>query len=114
MPAGKSPINGQPIPMGIPFEKGNERAVNAGKRSGSRRRELRSIKDELLVLLGERVHSKDGKKMTVQTGIASAMIKRALGGDVSAFREIRDTIGQKPVERIEVQEPDFTELDAIR
>ena len=34
--------------------------------------------------------------------ITSAMIRKALAGDVKAFESIRDTVGEKPVEKQEI------------
>lgn len=52
--------------------------------------------------------------MTVQEGIAAAIVKQALDGNVRAFESIRDTIGQKPVENLTINTPDTTVMDEIR
>ena len=44
----------------------------------------------------------DGEKKTGAEAITLAMIKKASTGDVSAFLAIRDTIGEKPTEKQEV------------
>ena len=101
----KSPLNGQPLPRGTPFTKDDERAANAGRKSGQKRAELRTLKEELLMLLAEEKPGKDGKPMTVQAGITSSLVAQAVKGNVRAYEIIRDTIGQKPMEQVEVFTP---------
>lgn len=74
-----------------------EIAIKGGKASGESRRQRKTLKEELLALL------EDGN---VQESIALALVKEAVKGNNSgsvtkAFEVIRDTIGEKPVERIE-------------
>ena len=40
----------------------------------------------------------------VQTAIHLAMIKRALMGDVQAAQYIRDTVGEKPTDKVEMDQ----------
>lgn len=104
----RSPINGVPLPKGKPFEPG-ERAREIGKRGGQKtqekKKELRTLKEELLMLLAEEKPGKDGKPMTVQAGITSSLVAQAVKGNIRAYEIIRDTIGQKPMEQVEVFTP---------
>ena len=76
------------------FKKG-EKAKESGKKggvaSGEARRERKTLKEELLLLLSEG---------DTQKKVSSALIKKAQSGDVKAFIAIRDTIGEKPMEKI--------------
>ena len=111
----RSPINGQPLPEGRRFEQGEEqreRARRAGRRSGQVRRERRTLREELLALLDEEIHDKNGKAMNTQKAVTTSLIKAALNGNVKAFEVIRDSIGEKPVEKVDVQAADFSALDA--
>lgn len=72
-------------------------ATKAGKASGAARRRRRTLKDGLKALLVE----KDLNGKTVQENIELALIDAARKGDVKAFLAIRDTIGEKPAEKIE-------------
>ena len=67
------------------------RAIKAGQASGEARRKRKELKDELLLLLGNG---------DAQTRLCTALLERALKGDVRAFETVRDTIGQKPVDRV--------------
>lgn len=67
-----------------------ELAKKAGQASGRKRRERKALKEELLLLLS---------KGQMQKKISVALIGKALKGDVKAFEVIRDTIGEKPVDK---------------
>ena len=68
-------------------------AQKGGKVSVKKRAELKTIKEELLLLLAEG---------DTQKKISLALIQKALNGDIKAFEVIRDSIGQKVAERVEV------------
>lgn len=71
-------------------------ASNGGKKSGEVRRKRKALKEELLAILS----SND-----FQNKISLAIINKAVNGDVKAFEVIRDTIGEKPVEKVINIEP---------
>ena len=107
-----SPVNGQPLPRGKPFEAGDERAKNAGKRSGKKRKARKTLREDLLAVLTKlEIPQKDGRKMPVQEALSTSLIKAALNGNVRAYETIRDTIGEKPVENVVVTTGDFSALD---
>ena len=58
-------------------------------------KEQKTLKDELLLLLAEG---------DTQKKISLAVIKKALEGDLKAFEVIRDTTGQKCVEKVEISQ----------
>ena len=68
------------------------RGKKGGIASGKARRERKTLKDELLLLLEEDDNN---------TKISVALLKKALTGDIQAFTTIRDTIGEKPTDKIE-------------
>lgn len=76
-----------------------ELAQKAGKKSGEKRRERKLLKEELLLLLSEG----DNQKR-----ISIALLHKAFEGDVKAFAMIRDTIGENPAQKLEVQQNGFT------
>lgn len=110
----------------IPFsERTKEEARELGRKggiaSGEARRRKRSIKDSLDILLSQPFklkdkHGKDLKKQLEALGISSddidnqmamtyAMFMVAMGGgknSVNAFNSIRDTLGEKPKEEVEL------------
>ena len=75
-------------------------ATLGGVKSGEARRKKKLLRQELEILLD--ITDKNNK--TIQEKICFALIKKASEGDTKAFEIIRDTIGQKPIERIEKTE----------
>ena len=80
----------------IPFNERTEEEQRAiarqgGIASGKARRERKTLKEELLLLL---------EKGDTQEKISLAMIKEALDGNTKAFEVIRDTIGEKPEDKV--------------
>ena len=60
-----SPVNGQPVPQGKPFRTSDERAREAGKRSGEARREKGDLRRLCQLWMEEEVATgKDGEKIT--------------------------------------------------
>ena len=81
----------------MPFNKLTEEeqkkiAKMGGKASGEARRARKTLKETLLMML------EDGD---TQNNITLAIIDKALSGDTKAYEVIRDTIGEKPTEKIE-------------
>lgn len=73
-----------------------ENGRKGGIRSGEVRREKRRLR-ELLELALARV-SEDGT--SAAEAVTSAIIDKALSGDVRAYEVIRDTLGEKPTEQV--------------
>ena len=63
-------------------------------------------KIDLETLLSKEVVDKNGDKYDLLTAISAKQVEKASKGDTKAFEVIRDTIGQKPVERVEITEWD--------
>lgn len=73
-------------------EERRKSASRAGKASVESRRRKKTLREELLAILS------DGD---TQNRVSLALVQQALLGNVKAFETLRDTIGQKPVEKIE-------------
>lgn len=69
-----------------------ERGRRGGIASGKARNEKKTLREQLLLLLNEG---------DTQNNICLSLIEKALKGDTKAFEVIRDTIGEKPVDKIE-------------
>ena len=81
----------------IPFNKLTEEeqreiARKGGIASGESRRQRKTLKEELILLL----ETNDNNNK-----ISLALLQKALNGDIQAFTTIRDTIGEKPTDKIE-------------
>lgn len=82
-------------------------AQKGGVASGKARKEKKMIKEALLKALSSK-YTIDDIQLKGYDAIAVSMMKQALRGDVSAFREIRDTIGEKPSDKLELDSNDIT------
>lgn len=85
-------------PEDLTSEQLRERARKGGLASAKARREKKTLKMELEALL----EIMDEKGDSVQKKMSFALIKKAIKGDVRAFETIRDTIGQKPKENLNI------------
>lgn len=80
-------------------------ASKAGKASGEARRKRKALKELL----------EEALMMETKTGnnaidITNAIIKKAKKGNVKAYEVIRDTIGEKPTEKISMENPQATKV----
>ena len=67
-------------------------------------RERKTLKQELLLLLSQN---------NMQEKISLALLEKATTGDTKAYEVIRDTIGEKPKEEIEVTDMTNKKFDEI-
>ena len=72
-------------------DEARERGRKGGLASGEARRKRKTLKEELLLMLSE------GE---TQQSVTLALIEKAMSGDTKAFEVIRDTIGEKPVDKV--------------
>lgn len=86
-------------------EEVREMQSRGGKHSVETRRKKKQIKEYLEILL-ERDAGKDssGKTITTAEAMAIKAIKEAMNGDWKAWELVRDTAGQKPVEKVMVSD----------
>lgn len=73
-------------------EEQRELSRKGGIASGEARRRKKTLKEELIALLET---NNNNEKISV------AILNKALNGDIQAFTTIRDTIGEKPVDKVE-------------
>ena len=69
-----------------------EMTRKAGIASGEARRARKTLKETLLMMLEEG---------NTQNDITLALLQKALNGDTKAYEVIRDTVGEKPTDKIE-------------
>ena len=73
-------------------EEAREIGRKGGIASGKKRAERKTLREELLALLSEG---------NTQSKISLALLAKAAKGDTKAFEVIRDSIGEKPTEKVE-------------
>ncbi len=84
------------------YQLSQEEAKRGGIASGEARRRKRDIRLALEALLEKDISDKNGNVMTTTEAIALKQIEKALKGDTRAFEVVRDTAGQKPMDKVEV------------
>lgn len=106
MPKGEHP-NSKAALVKFTKETASEYGKRGNKVSTAVRRAKRTLAEELRLLLEEALTDSKGQKVTTQKAISVSMIKQAMKGNTKAYEIIRDTIGQKPVEKVEttIKEP---------
>ena len=98
-------------------EERREIAIKGGKRSGEVRRNRKRAEEILNVFLAmplkkrqnadiEEIQSFEqlkGKNITVNEAIQLRQVQKALNGDLASAQYIRDTVGDKPIEKVEMK-----------
>ncbi len=87
--------------------KSEQRAIaqKGGIASGKARAKKKSLKETLQALL-ELEYDMDGTMLKGNEATSVALIKQALNGNVKAYEVIRDTIGEKPVSGVSLENGD--------
>ena len=96
-----------------------------GKKSGEVRRKRKTIKQQLELLLSTPVSNEDLKKQIKKWGIDDddinnqmavtvSLYQQALKGNTKAIEIIRDTVGEKPVEKLEHSGNIGNSLDVLK
>lgn len=88
-----------------------EEASKGGKNSAEARRKKRDLRNALELLLENNVSvvdkaTKETITMTGTEAITRKLFEQAMKGNVKAFKTIRETVGQNPVQKIEMAQVD--------
>lgn len=83
-----------------------EEASKGGKASAEARRKKRDLRRALEMLLEKEFTDKSGNVATGAEAVTAKLFEKAMKGDTRAFELVRDTVGQKPIEQIKVQQID--------
>ena len=59
------------------------------------------------------ITGKNGETMTGAEAMAAKAFQKALKGDLRAFELVRDTSGQKPVEKVAIADVDPSVIDEV-
>ena len=79
-----------------------ENGKKGGIASGKARRQKKLLRECLEILLEKEMTDKKGETMTGAEALSAKLFKEAMKGNVKAFEVLRDTAGQKPVEKVEM------------
>jgi len=106
----------------IPFtsdqsrEEAKKNGRKGGKASGEARRRRKAFAEAFNVLLERQFQDAHGKQAQGVDAITTRVFQKALEGDMKAVQFIRDTVGEMPVQRVEVDTIDpaaRTEMDEL-
>lgn len=95
-------------------DEARENSRKGGIASGIARRQKRDLRRALEALLDKNMgRNKDGEEVSGAEALALKQFEKALKGDTRAFEVIRDTAGQKPVEKVMIAEVDQDIIDEV-
>lgn len=106
MPKGSNPNSRANLAKGINtrFRKGDTQGKKeAAAASNAKQARAKTFAEELKALLEMELTNSNGEKVTTRKAISTAIIKKAISGDRAAFAEIRDTVGERPVEQVKTE-----------
>lgn len=90
-----------------------ENGKKGGIASGEARRAKKSLREAMQILMDADLTGKNGKTMTGTEAMAAKAFQAALKGDWKAWELVRDTAGQKPVEKVMVAEVEQSVIDEV-
>ena len=95
-------------------EEQRELARRGGIASGKARKKKKLLKDCLEALM-ERDAGRDssGNSITTVEAMSIAAVKGAMNGDWKAWELVRDTLGQKPVDKVMISEVDQETIEEV-
>lgn len=93
-------------------EKAVENGAKGGIASGEAKRRKRDIRLAMEALLEKRYKTSMGE-LSGAEAIALKQMEKALKGDPKAFELVRDSAGQKPIEKVVVAEVEQNVIDEV-
>lgn len=96
-----NPQNLIPNEQRTPTER-RENARKAGKASGEARRKRKAMREAFEELLQRQYTDREGRETDGITALTTRVYQKALDGDMKAVQFIRDTVGEMPVQRVQV------------
>ena len=84
-----------------------------GRASGIARRKKKDFREACLALLETEMTDNEGNLVTGYDVVVSSLFTQAKAGNVKAFEALRDTAGQKPVEKLVVSDVDPSVINEV-
>lgn len=79
-----------------------EEAKKGGINSGKARRKRKAMREAFEELLQRQYTDREGRETDGVTALTTRVYQKALEGDMKAVQFIRDTVGEMPVQRVQV------------
>lgn len=90
-----------------------EEQKKGGIASGQARREKRDLRRALEMLLEKEYKDRNGNTISGTELISARLFDQAMKGNIKAFETLRDTVGQKPVEKVMIADVDQSVIDEV-
>lgn len=90
-----------------------EEQSEAGRKSAETRRKKKDLRLALEALLERDYKDKFGNAVSGTEALAAKLFEQAMKGNVKAFETLRDTVGQKPVEKVMIAEVEQSIIDEV-
>ena len=84
-----------------------------GKASGEARRRKKDLRQALEMLLDKEYQQRNGDMITGTEAISAKLFEQAMKGNIKAFETIRDSVGQKPVEKVMIADVDQSVIEEV-
>lgn len=94
------------------YKLSQEEAKRGGKKSAETRRNKKMLRECLEALLEGEVEC-EGNKLSISEAMAATAVQAALRGDWKAWELVRDTAGQKPVDKVVTAEVDPSIIEEV-
>ena len=94
-------------------EEVRENGRRGGIASGVARRRKKDLREACLAILETEITTKTGDKMTGSEAMVAKLFQQAMKGNIKAFIALRDTAGQKPVEKLVVSDVDPSVINEV-
>ena len=94
-------------------EEVRENGRKGGIASGVARRRKKDLREACLAILDTEITTKSGDKMTGSEAMVAKLFQQAMKGNIKAFIALRDTAGQKPVEKLVVSDVDPSVINEV-
>lgn len=79
-----------------------EEQSRGGKKSGETRRRRKAFAEAFEVLLQREFTDQNGNSLQGVEAVTAKVFQAAMNGDLKAMQIIRDTVGEMPVQRMEI------------
>lgn len=93
-------------------EEAREYGRRGGKASAESRRKKKLLRECLQELMQMEYDTVQGKKLGSEM-LSAMLMKKAMSGDIKAFEVLRDTAGEKPVDKVMVADVDKSVIDEV-
>lgn len=94
-------------------EEAKKNGKKGGIASGEAKRAKKDLRAALEALLEKEYTDKNGNKLTGTEVITVKLFEQAMKGNIKAFEMLRDTIGQKPIDKVMVADVDPSVIEEV-